>query len=214
MASHPNNNTKLPGIQQKSFKTPQNTSKVSPSQARMAGKAREENIKNPNGAQWGFDAGFGSLLKGLETIGAVGKVAKVAKALTPKSTRIANAASRLYRESHAVDGALGRASSEIRQGIRASEDAYGVAKSKAYRDLGYRPGEAIDNMKSGTDAYSGSSYRTGRGTPRIGMTKPVTSGAENLATSLERQSGKALWKKGFSGIESDLKARLKTRRGK
>jgi hypothetical protein len=144
----------------------------------------------------------------------LGPLGKVTKALTPKSARIANAASRLYRESHRMDGALGKSSYEIRKNVKASEDAYSAAKSKAYRDLGYRPGEAIDNMRSGTDAYSGSSYRIGRGIPRIGMSKPLTSEAEYMARGLERQSEKALWKKGFSGIESDLKTRLRTRRGR
>ena len=193
---------KKAGKQQKAFKTPMLTSKTSPSQARMAGKQKQELARNPNGNQLLFDAGFGGVLS------------KAARLLTPKSVRVAKAVSRLYKASHAVDGSLGRDIYGIRKAIKAGEDAYGAAKSKAYRELGYRPGEAIDHSISGTDAYSGSSYRVGRGTPRIGMSRPVSSGAEYTARGLERRSGNALWKKGFSGIESELKTRLKTKRGK
>jgi len=66
---------KKDGKKQKAFRTPMLNAKVSPGQARLAGKQKQELAKNPNGNSYGFDVGALSFALPLT------KVAKAANAL-------------------------------------------------------------------------------------------------------------------------------------
>lgn len=70
---------KKDGKKQTAFKTPMLNSKVSPAQARLAGKRKQELARNPQGSQYGFDAGALSFAL------PVGKVAKAGFSLLRKS---------------------------------------------------------------------------------------------------------------------------------
>lgn len=82
------------------FRTPMMTSKLSPSTARIAGMAREELAKNPQGRSYGFDAGFMAFPKALSVamkLTGAGQLSKAAAVL---------ARSRIAERGRSVEGII------------------------------------------------------------------------------------------------------------
>lgn len=90
------------------------------------------------------------------------------KKLTPKGRRIEDASYRLARVSRAAANAKGTEAYNERARLNANQAEYDRRVKVARYEAGYGPGESVDRASSsGSDAYSGSSYRVGRGVPKV-----------------------------------------------
>lgn len=90
------------------------------------------------------------------------------KKLTPKGRRIENASYRLARVSRKAADAKGIEAYKEQSRLNSNQTEYDRRVKVARYEAGYGPGESVDrNSSSGNDAYSGSSYRIGRGVPKV-----------------------------------------------
>ena len=133
----------------------------------------------------------------------------IKKKLTPKGRRFAGASLRLYG-AMASGASKARSAAEAEQkGIDARLSEYDRRVNAARRELGYAPGEAVERAVSGTDGYSGSSYRIGRGIPRVqegtGELRK-NSDAESRVRKLNRRADNF---RGFAELEDELRTRFK-----
>ena len=123
------------------FRTPMLTSKLSPSTARMAGMAREQLEKNPNGLSYGFDAGFMAFPKALSLamkLTGAGQLSKAAAVLARSkiAERGRSVAGPIIADARYVDNLAGDA-----LGVRDFGAATGQAR-RYYQD-------ALSQIRSG-----------------------------------------------------------------
>lgn len=140
---------------------------------------------------------------GRRAIGAAKKMA------TPKSKRFSDASIRLYRASRSGASDAKYAADAEQRGIDARVSEYNRRVEAARSELGYSPGEPVQRAVTGTDAYSGSSYRIGRGIPRVpeGTNDLLkNSAAQGRVYSLNRRANEF---KGFQELEQELKQRFR-----
>jgi hypothetical protein len=137
---------------------------------------------------------------------AIRKVIK--KKLTPKGRRFAAASSRLYGAMASGTSKARYAAAAEQKGIDARLAEYDRRVNAARAELGYAPGEAVERAVSGTDGYSGSSYRVGRGIPRVqegtGDLRK-NSDAEARVRKLNRRADNF---RGFAELEGELRTRF------
>jgi hypothetical protein len=139
---------------------------------------------------------------------AIRKVIK--KKLTPKGRRISAAVGRLYGAQ--ADG-IGRARSSASAEQKAIDKRlaeYNERVRVARYEAGYSPGEAVDGAsRSGGDAYSGSSYRVGRGVPKVREGTGELRNNSDAERRIRKLNDRADNFKGFRELESELKTRFK-----
>ena len=136
-------------------------------------------------------------------------VARVAKVATPKSRRFSDASLRLYGASRSGASRAKYAADAEQSAINSRVSEYNRRVESARSELGYSPGEPVRRAVTGTDAYSGSSYRIGRGVPRVpeGTNDLLNnSSAQGRVYSLNRRANEF---KGFKELEEDLKRRFR-----
>lgn len=134
----------------------------------------------------------------------------IKKKLTPKGRRIENAKYRLSRVAHdASSKARGEMWGMERQ-LGERETEYKKRIEAGRRELGYAPGEPVERAVSGTDRYSGSSYRIGRGIPRVSEETRALRTTSDEDYKLSQLRKKASSFKSYDEIESRLKQRLRS----
>lgn len=133
----------------------------------------------------------------------------IKKKLTPKGRRMSAAVVRLYGAM--ADGtSRARSAAAIEQkGIDARLAEYDRRVKVARYEAGYSPGERVDGAsKSGGDAYSGSSYRVGRGVPKVREGTGALRDNWDAQKRISNLNAKADNFRGFRQLESELKTRM------
>lgn len=130
------------------------------------------------------------------------------KRLKPKGKRIDEAARRLVRRADEAYAANADIIEKAKVKRAQLQEDYMAGRRKAEADLGYAPGEQITRSVSGTDRYSGSSYRIGKGTPRY-PSMPIEAEAKLMSASYK--AGKLKDRSSDRGLKTYAKKEIKSR---
>ena len=136
-------------------------------------------------------------------------IKKTVKLATPKSKRFSDASLRLYGASASGRSKAQYAAEAEQRGIDSRVSEYKRRVDAARSELGYSPGEPVQRAVTGTDSYSGSSYRIGRGVPRVpeGTNDLLNnSSAQGRVYSLNRRANEF---KGFKELEEELRRKFR-----